>query len=88
MTVWHEPTEIPSGVDECAFFVVTVRRGHNGKVYTFPATYNCAPGNGHKPGWFVATQSEINGNVLFCHLLLDGDEFLGWCELPKWEDKP
>lgn len=88
----RSPTETPQTPDgQDRFYIVIVKRGHNGKAYTFPAVhlhnYPLLYIDEDEPipttGWYSYGSSEdgeaVNYEKLIGH---KGDELLGWAEIP------
>lgn len=85
-------------------FVVAVKRAHNGKVYSFAASYlnayplryeyECPKGEGcprdgcedgcPTTGWFRLTGDDGEGRLYQQLELNEGDELLGWRDVPQW----
>lgn len=87
------PPSIPKGHER--YFIVAVRREHNGKVWTFPATYlnaypltfevcECEAEHSDEgcpcTGWYsVSSEGEYDEN--YSPLLSPGDELVAWSEI-------
>lgn len=96
-TVWLDPSippATPKGTER--YFIVAVRRDHNGKVWTFPAQYlnaypllfevcECEAEHSEdgcpSTGWYSASSDgEYDEN--YSPLLSPGDELVAWAEVP------
>ena len=76
-------------------FIIAVRRAHDAKkVFVFASNYannyedlRSRDGEGYRAHGWYAFGHDMSGEFdgLFMPELEDGDEFLGWQELPKWE---
>jgi len=86
-------TDLPStppGSD--MFVIVAVRRGHNAKIYTFPAIYanqytlqyNDEPSERQVTGFFTHS-SAGDDDYLWQPLLDRGDELVAWAQIPQYE---
>lgn len=84
--VWQDPNAAPSlAPGGEGYFIVAVRRAHDGNVWTFPATYVRdfpleyldEPYSRMVTGWFTA---ESNGDdaAQYEPLIRGSDEFVGW----------
>jgi len=73
------------------YFIVAVRRSHNGKVYSFPALYL----NNFRlqyededdrltTGWFGIEANEDGDGVTYNSILGDGDELVAWRACPRF----
>jgi hypothetical protein len=90
--VWRSPKETPvMGARQEAFFIVAVRRSHNGKVFSFPAIYANAIQLWYEDegetrvvtGWF-SPESEGDDATSFRDLLSNGDELIAWTDVPQY----
>lgn len=101
---WNEGTVTPRlDVGWEREFIVAVKRAHNGKVYSFAASYlnayplryeYCPKGEGRPcdgcengcptTGWFRLTGDDGDGRLYQQLELNEGDELLGWRDVPQW----
>lgn len=102
---WKAATDIPDlkrGSQK--EFIIAVRRAHNGRAYSFAASYlnaypleyrnECPKGDGctgegcddgcPTTGWFIETGEDDDSTQFHSLNLKEGDEMLGWRNVPQW----
>ncbi|GEM_PF-2883680 len=91
---WRSPADTPVvDAESCCDFIVAVKRKHSERVFVFPAQYlrsfelhfNEEPYERRVNGWYLARSEDPDMGDTYYELLNEGDELLGWQNLPQWE---
>lgn len=101
MEGWRLDGASPSTrVRTAEYFIVAVRRHHNKKIYSFPATYlnqfplfdeaeDCPEDGRPTTGWYTAASCDTGEfTETYSRFLEKGDELIGWTDVPQFAPIP